>query len=561
MNIKLLVSLFLLLSVQLSSQIDSSHWLIGPSLQQFEQLSKHTLFYTDTTGKSFIYNIEESTTSPTEFSQIKTIEYSFSKEHIFFIGHLNDQQFLLDSNLNKVVPEAFEKISFCNKTHCVAKDEEYRITLINISKKSVKQLPETVKQVHISEKVADILLVEQEKEDWVAKYQLYDYEGQLLHSFNKGDFVFLHESSDYISVTPAGMKSNGIFDIKGTYLVAPSKQHIPENSFLLPDFTTYHEENKQPLLFNKEGAVTLAPTITNLVPINERFIAATKRNGKHGILDKDGKMLLSFDYTKLSPTDPSFHYSIYNQYYATADKKGAAVYIDRQSGAIHSTSFDAIGTSCKDFLAVQKEGKWGVADKTGRLIIKCQYANSTFEEKMLLHSYSGLVLYEEIPIAFHPVGASYLISVFADKEWHFYDTTGKQIGKSATLPYKEKMCILLPYRQVFYKDRPLISIFSNYALFSFEILDFFQNSPVLKRAAKDQNFLVSKKLKYRFPAFGLINASKKWLAPPKFSQLTLIQRNLYIGGYFYDSGQNTGLQLDQVFHRPNGGIGLISIEH
>lgn len=87
-----------------------------------------------------------------------------------------------------------------------------------------------------------------------------------------------------------------------------------------------------------------------------------KKNGKWGIIDKRGNIIIPPNYDAIS--------SFKHQNYAVVQNKGKSGLVDSRGKFVFQPTFDDIRVISKDIFGIEKNGVWHIMDKFGRTILK-----------------------------------------------------------------------------------------------------------------------------------------------------------------------------------------------
>lgn len=91
-------------------------------------------------------------------------------------------------------------------------------------------------------------------------------------------------------------------------------------------------------------------------------MAIVKKEGKYGLIDKSGKLLVLCDDVDY------FHEGM-----AQVKKDGKNGFIDKSGKLVVPYIYDSVGEFHEGMAQVEKNGKWGSIDKSGKLIVPCIY--------------------------------------------------------------------------------------------------------------------------------------------------------------------------------------------
>ncbi len=101
---------------------------------------------------------------------------------------------------------------------------------------------------------------------------------------------------------------------------------------------------------------------------------------RYGFIDKKGKVVIPFKYKNSLPFMGDF---------AIVQDQDGWMTIDHKGQKIASLNFDDFGPPHDGLIPVGKDGKWGFADKTGKIIIALKYDNAGFIGGLPLVSLNG----------------------------------------------------------------------------------------------------------------------------------------------------------------------------
>ena len=93
-------------------------------------------------------------------------------------------------------------------------------------------------------------------------------------------------------------------------------------------------------------------------------LAAIKRNGKWGFIDKTGKLVIPCVYDAVD----EFHDGL-----ARVNKDGKLGFIDKTGKVVIPLEYDAIGIFHEGLASVKNNGKYGFIDTTGKVVIPFEY--------------------------------------------------------------------------------------------------------------------------------------------------------------------------------------------
>ena len=172
----------------------------------------------------------------------------------------------------------------------------------------------------------------------------------------------------YLNNDLIGVKFNG----KYGFINLTNKNVIPIV------FDDVHLLHRFPLaispLFGLNGAYNLMYTINNIA---DSILIIAKSNGKEGILDKYGKVVLPFIYDEIS---------LFNQNLIKVKLNGKVEILDKKGRAYLPFTFYDIAPLNENLFSVFN-GKYGVLDKTGKIILPLKYGYISQINQKLIQAY------------------------------------------------------------------------------------------------------------------------------------------------------------------------------
>lgn len=256
-------------------------------------------------------------------------------------------------------------------------------------------------------------------------------------------------------------------DRKFGYIDITGKVYIPLVYDLAFDYYNgfFHVKSNNTFgLLNAKGDTVLPPVYQYIRPYG-RFIIARK-GGKCGLLDKQGKLLLDFEYDSLEELNSDSIVSVqvnrescvmdwrtkavlskkYNLIYTfgvldsipyfRAQKSGRKTLIDQKGELVTDGFYDAIGIYYEQLASVSRDNKQGFIDASGKLVIPLIYDKVwRFKEGLclvILQGKTGFIdkkgkLLFTLPQTETGFFENGLAQVFENKKMGFINTTGKLV--------------------------------------------------------------------------------------------------------------------------------------
>lgn len=118
---------------------------------------------------------------------------------------------------------------------------------------------------------------------------------------------------------------------------------------------------------NFSGEWIVVPGVYQNLSFSENnMIIAINENGKYGVFNETGELVVPFEYDYIS----EFNYGI-----ASVEKDGKAFYIDEKGKAVWDEIYEDTRCFQEEVSPVKKDGLWGFIDLNGKITIPCQYDN------------------------------------------------------------------------------------------------------------------------------------------------------------------------------------------
>ncbi|EDV4178239.1 WG repeat-containing protein [Salmonella enterica subsp. enterica serovar Ramatgan] len=178
---------------------------------------------------------------------------------------------------------------------------------------------------------------------------LYNAAGQAIIPWQKIYIEHYDSETDlfYVSTSFTG-NHTGLYSARQQQFIYPpvySSIELAESSAIV-FLSTYQNSAQLSGMGDAYGNVIIAPQFSSIQMINQRpdaFVAGKRMNGRilYGLLDFSGNIIIPFRYDTVSNTD--YRYNI-------------------------------------NFIAVAKNGRWGVIDKTGNLVRPLRYSRDDTEK-------------------------------------------------------------------------------------------------------------------------------------------------------------------------------------
>ena len=520
------------------TSIDNIEWVLEPNFERIRILSDRFLNIHDTLKNSFIYDFEKEELIPTEYLLIEPVEYLGDNTPLYYSAYIDDsniekvggfwdnlKRVLLDENLEEVVDLDLNRVKFCNGQFCLAMTKETKDVIIDTKVKSVTNLPDNIFTASVDFSNSNFIAGKSENNSFPGKMYLIDYKGEIINSFPDEIYLSGGENeyfSEYFS-RGSGTLQNGIISNKGEIIVKPEED---ARVFEEKNYVIFQRDRGQSILLNSEGIVNLGDEIFNIEPFNEKNVLVQNKQNKVGLSDYNGKIVIPLDYEKIGFKN-SDKLSEYNQFFLFANKKGASIYFDRAIKNIKQTPFDAIGTTCERLLAVKKNNKWGVVDKTNEVILDFGYS----PYKISYH-YINPYVYEDCPIVFIKKNNSYFIGVFEGDFFTLFKENGEKIIRFNFIDKKTDFYITFPTDEEIFTTlvmRPMPSYHSKFRTkikLKGEVLDSLQKSSNGK-LFKDNEIFIATVGDGRKEKAGLINAKQEWVLLPENISITSLRNGFY----------------------------------
>lgn len=191
------------------------------------------------------------------------------------------------------------------------------------------------------------------------------------------------------------MNSDGVINRKGEWLLMPRKDSL---QFLTSDIYVYRDKKTSGLTSASRGEIY--STTNEFIPINHGFLEKNSQ-GKFGLIDPEGKRLLTTEYEEISPLQNDTIYLFRkDNHWGILTKAGKiklnlhnpiqemypmgdefiGVKIDNKYGFVDingdlriANRYEAIGAFHEDMAAVKLLGKWGFVDRIERLNVQPLY--------------------------------------------------------------------------------------------------------------------------------------------------------------------------------------------
>lgn len=155
------------------------------------------------------------------------------------------------------------------------------------------------------------------------------------------------------------------FNNKGFKLLFTDKVLDAINLYLIP-----FESNNKIGFINKEGTVIIKPIYDQIKGCfyTEDNLVAVKKEEKWSVIDACGKELLPFDYNHIfiSPDSKLVSFQI-------GWKSWKVIDLDSNTNEIVKNEYEYIEGFRYGYARIKKNGKWGIIDKTGKIVLPAEY--------------------------------------------------------------------------------------------------------------------------------------------------------------------------------------------
>ena len=159
-------------------------------------------------------------------------------------------------------------------------------------------------------------------------------------------------------------------------------------SIIITFFSVSFSENLYPIndkngggYINKDGLIVLEQKYNFAGKFSGDYAIVQDKNFKYGIIDKEGNIIINFEYEELDKLSENFVMYKENKKYG---------YIDITKNLKSKTVYDNIKTFKECFAAVCINNKWGFINKNGKTVIEPQYYDvSNFNQGLAAVSYSN----------------------------------------------------------------------------------------------------------------------------------------------------------------------------
>lgn len=518
----------LLLPVCLHSQqlLDPVKWILPADYPRVRYLNDRFFNVHDTLKNSYIFDLENSKLIPTKYYMIEPVKRKDENQPIFYsayvvdstiekVGYFLDRvgKVLLDENLNEVINQQIKRVKFCHGTFCIARLNGADI-IIDTKAKKINKISTNL---YASPDYYDSYFVASSGGINIPDITaLVDYSGKITQKFPSGILILGGKNQTFFNFsTPKdGMISWGIVSRDGDIIVPEEKEEA--TSCNRKSYFTYHMDGKIAILMSENGVIDFSGEIFSFKQFSNKLTIAIDRGGKCGLVNADGIFKLPMEYEKIGYSDLG-NLSAYNHYYGFGNKKGASIFFDRRLTNVRQTNFDEIGTSCKQFIAVNKDGKWGVMNTEGEKIIDCQFRSNPT-------SYYNFYVKENCPIMFLKLGKSFLIGAFEGDDITLFNDQGeklktlnfrrKKTSESITLFFDRKIPLLdedweLPlWLNEFKLPKELLALIK---------ID--EKEPLIFKGQRGEG---------RSGRLGLINSNEKWILEPSYESLWEFGDNMFL---------------------------------
>ena len=209
-------------------------------------------------------------------------------------------------------------------------------------------------------------------EEWDRKWGL----------FNKktGERVIelLFDDVSYFDNGLTGVKKDekwGLIDTSGMLVFEPqfddvrfvsNGYYLRESSFVC---IVVEKDGKIGFIINKDGQWILEPPKFDRMQDFLEGLAAVKRDGKWGFIDKNAQLIIGLEFDDVGCFYGNF---------AKAKKEDKWGFIDRTGQWVIKPQFDELGDILGNSAPARRGGKWGFIDQTGRWVIKPRFDSTAY---------------------------------------------------------------------------------------------------------------------------------------------------------------------------------------
>ncbi|MFN8674355.1 MAG: WG repeat-containing protein [Candidatus Sericytochromatia bacterium] len=288
-----------------------------PTYSTFEKIDYGDVSIVSLGNKYGMINVKGEVITPLKYDSLKIFEL----DRDYLIGKIDNKMGLLDKKGNVIIEPKYENILPLN----------YREKLF---------------------------LVEIDN-----KYGVIDLKGNIIIE-PKYDAIKSTIYDNFIEVTID--KKKGIFDLDGNKITDVKYDKIYESHYPFSDKKFFIILNEKYGVFDSKNKIELSPKYDQLLLMREsedKYLF--RENEKYGIIDINGKILLNAKYESyIEYFDDLYCLSIDKQY----------IFFDKNFKEVFRSEYKPFESDInKNYRIVEKDGKLGVLDKKGNIIVKIKY--------------------------------------------------------------------------------------------------------------------------------------------------------------------------------------------